>query len=116
ISETTKKQVEKEFMTRKIDKVAVKGKKEPVTIYELAGSYEKAKDWYQPLCTKFEEGLEHYFNKKWNKAIDSFKETIKIRDDGKKDGPSTLFIERCKAFKKSPPPKDWDGVCVMKTK
>ncbi|HII71301.1 TPA: adenylate/guanylate cyclase domain-containing protein [Candidatus Woesearchaeota archaeon] len=119
ISESTKKLVQKEFMTRKIDKVAVKGKKEPVIIYELAGSFAEAEEWYQPLCDKFEEGVGHYFDKEWDKAIHCFKECLKIRKDrgdGKDDGPSVTFIERCEIFKKTPPPKDWDGVWVMKTK
>ncbi len=118
ISETTKKLVEKEFMTRKIDKVAVKGKSEPVTIYELAGNFKEAGDWYQPICDKFEEGLELYFKQEWDKAIKCFKECHKIRKEGAgmEDGPSKTFIERCKAFKESPPPKDWDGVMRMKTK
>ncbi len=118
IAESTKKLIEKEFLTRKIDKVAVKGKKEPVTIYELAGSFEGSEDWYKPICDKFEEGLDLYFKKEWDKAIVCFKECLEIRKhgDGKVDGPSSTFIERCKIFKKTPPPKDWDGVWIMKTK
>ncbi len=119
ISENTKNMIKKEFMTRKIDKVAVKGKNEPVMIYELAGSREEAEDWYGPLCTTFEKGIELYFRKEWSKAIHEFEKCLKIRKnngDGKEDGPSTLFITRCKQFKKTPPPKDWSGVWIMKTK
>lgn len=32
------------------------------------------------------------------------------------DGPSQVYKERCQEFIKDPPPEDWDGVYVMKTK
>jgi tetratricopeptide (TPR) repeat protein len=32
------------------------------------------------------------------------------------DGPTKIYIERCDQFIASPPPEDWDGVYIMKTK
>jgi len=32
------------------------------------------------------------------------------------DGPSLTYIDRCKVFKESPPPDDWQGEYVMTTK
>ena len=34
----------------------------------------------------------------------------------KEDKTCEMYIERCKAFKKNPPPKKWDGVFRLKTK
>jgi tetratricopeptide (TPR) repeat protein len=32
------------------------------------------------------------------------------------DGPSKVYYARCKHYIENPPPEDWDGVFVMKTK
>ncbi|MBN1543834.1 adenylate/guanylate cyclase domain-containing protein [Candidatus Woesearchaeota archaeon] len=115
ISQTTKKQIEgRPFLTRKLDLVAVKGKKEPIMIYELVSKKEDAKHWYSDVIRHFESGLDHYFKQKWEEAVKEFKEADKIREGG--DPPSKAFIERCEHFRKHPPGKDWDGVWVMKTK
>ena len=114
ISETTKSAVEKKpFLVRKLDKVMVKGKKEPITIYELSSKKEDALDWYYKVIEHFEKGLEEYFKQQWDKALHEFNSVLKIRPE---DGPSKAFIERCEYFKHHAPEKDWDGVWVMKTK
>jgi hypothetical protein len=46
-------------------------------------------------------------------AIDHFQAALNIRKD---DGPSQLYLERCREFKNNPPDEDWDGVYVMHTK
>jgi adenylate cyclase len=114
ISETTRKAIEKtDMMVRKLDRVMVKGKKEPITIYELVSKKEDAEKWYQDVIDHFEAGLELYFKQKWDAATKEFHAALKIRKD---DGPSKAFIERCSYLKKEPPGKNWDGVWVMKTK
>ncbi|MBW2972228.1 CHASE2 domain-containing protein, partial [Candidatus Woesearchaeota archaeon] len=115
ISETTKKEIEgKPFLVRKLDLVAVKGKKEPIVIYELVSKKEDAEEWYTDVIKHFEKGLEHYFKQKWSDAIKEFQQANKIREGG--DPPSMAFIERCEHFRKHTPGKGWDGVWVMKTK
>ena len=32
------------------------------------------------------------------------------------DGPSRLYVERCLDYTQAPPPDDWDGVFVARTK
>ena len=34
----------------------------------------------------------------------------------KKKNPSLIYLERCKEFKETPPPKDWDGVYTLTSK
>jgi len=53
-----------------------------------------------------------YKSKKWKEAIAEFEKALKIQHDKA----SEVFIERCKAFHKTPPPAEWDGVWVMTTK
>ncbi|MFH1064551.1 MAG: adenylate/guanylate cyclase domain-containing protein [Candidatus Woesearchaeota archaeon] len=121
ISESTKNKVaDLPFVVRKLDQVMVKGKKEPITIYELVSTEENAKKWYSDVIAHFEKGLELYFKQKWDSAIAEFKKADKARKGG--DPSSIIFIERCEFFKKESilkedvPGKDWDGVWIMKTK
>jgi len=59
------------------------------------------------------KGLEEYRAKRWDAAIALFKQTLEVDPD---DGPSQTYIDRCEDFKVLPPPENWDGVFVMKTK
>ena len=65
------------------------------------------------LLDTYNEGLTLYKGKKWDDAIKKFEKALKL--DGN-DGPSKLYLARCKHFKKNPPPEDWDGVFTMTTK
>ncbi len=65
------------------------------------------------LLVHYNQGLELYKQAKFQEAISHFENALKLVPD---DGPSKMYIERCKEYIKNPPPKDWDGVYVMKTK
>jgi adenylate cyclase len=65
------------------------------------------------LLKIYNKGLESYKLRHWDQAIDYFSQALKIIPD---DGPSKLYLERATDCKKTPPPDDWDGVFVMKTK
>jgi tetratricopeptide (TPR) repeat protein len=58
-------------------------------------------------------GLTAYKQRKWDEAIRAFERALSV-DPG--DGPSDVYLGRSKDFKLNPPPADWDGVFVMKTK
>ncbi len=61
----------------------------------------------------YNEGLNAYKQRKWDDAISAFLNALAIDPD---DGPSGLYLERSKDNKINPPPENWDGVFVMKTK
>jgi len=61
----------------------------------------------------YNRSLELYKQRNWKDAMEGFKKALKILPD---DGPSKLYIERCKTYIRNPPDDDWDGVFVMKTK
>jgi tetratricopeptide (TPR) repeat protein len=67
----------------------------------------------EELLKQYNRGLELYKQRKWDDAIQYFQKALEIIPG---DGPSGLYLERCKKFKVSPPPEDWDGVFVMTTK
>lgn len=107
ISETTHSIIHKEFTCRKLDAVKVKGKKIPVTIYELCIEQN------EKFIKTYEKALEKYFERKFKEAIKDFKTALNFKE---KDVSCELFILRCETYLQNPPPKDWDGSYEMKTK
>jgi len=87
---------------RELDTVRVKGKDEPVTIYELIG-YGTLYEQRKPLVNKFCEGLNVYKNRQWDQAITLFQEALQIYPD---DKPSMMYIDRCTQYLQNPPPED----------
>lgn len=114
IAEETYKQVKDSFYCRQLDLLVVKGKTKPVRVYELMGdkSAEKTEE-LENILSIYQQGLDYYLKKDWEKAINYFKEVLAKKPD---DGPSETYIERCQKFKKEPPGDDWDGVFHLKTK
>jgi len=100
------------IVARELDMVRVKGRIEPVRMYEILGAAGARERW-QPVIDEFERGLAAYRNCRWVDAIESF-ERVEAANPG--DGPAALYIERCRAFAAQPPPPDWDAVTVMDTK
>lgn len=111
-SEGTVKHLNDQFIVRELDFIRVKGKKEPVRIYEIVSEKSILKEIPKWIAT-FEEGLKLYREQKFDEAKSKFEETIKLRGE---DKPSKVFLERIEIFKTDPPPTDWDGVFTMKTK
>ncbi len=61
----------------------------------------------------FAEGRRHYKLMDFGRALECFEKAL-IEDPS--DGPSRVYEERCRHLIENPPPEDWDGVFVMKTK
>lgn len=106
VSESTKLLAGSELPFREIDLVAVKGKQLPVPIYELMVTDDS------PLRDEFGEALRLYKNREFPDALQMFERLYEL----KSDCVSNLYIGRCRDFIASPPPEEWDGVFVAKTK
>lgn len=98
---------------RELDKIRVVGKKEPVTVYELLDKKNCLKGKKTLVVESFMKSLELYKQKKWKEALKAFDITLKIDPS---DKPSEVYLQRCVEFLKTPPPQDWDGVFVLKSK
>ncbi len=61
----------------------------------------------------YKKGLSLYKARRFEEAAEYFKRCLEIIPN---DGPSSVYLERCEMYIKNPPPPDWDGVFVMKTK
>jgi adenylate cyclase len=112
ISEYTYNKVKDSFFCRELDSVRVKGKIQPVKIYELMGEKKDSEQW-DGFVSVFEEGLTQYKQGHWDDAIASFRKVLEARPG---DYTSTVYIERCENLKQNPPEGQWDGVYTMTKK
>jgi adenylate cyclase len=103
------------FVFRELDLIRVKGKLQPVTIYELIGRNAEpgqgaaAQDWHARL-ELFARARVLYQNRQWEAAQRSFENIIVQWPD---DGPSRAYWKRCQEYLFEEPPSGWDGVFTM---
>ncbi len=114
ISEFTNDKIKEKFFTRKLDIVRVKGKNEPVQLFELIAIKGEESDARKQSTVIYEEAFSLYLAQEWDKAIEVFKESEKAR--GSKDKAAEMLIDRCMYYKNSPPGDGWDGVFTRKHK
>ena len=110
VSESTYDKIkDKGFVCRELDFIKVKGKNKPIKIFELIEKEDQINTVDRKFIKTFEEGLNDYRSRKWDAALKNFEAALKMKDDLS----SKNFIDRCKEYKKNPPPKDWDGSFTM---
>jgi len=114
ISENTYRKLRGTYYSREIDRVVVKGKSEPVGVYEILDYH--TEDTFPNLMeavNNFKNGLIQYRAGNWEKAISAFREAHAINPGDSLPG---IYIDRCEHLKKNPPIPPWDGVWVMTSK
>src|SRR5271169_3289059 len=113
ISEFTRSEIHNgELVLREIDFIRVKGKLQPVTIYEVLGPRAKANDGSK-LVELFSAAREAYKRRNWRSAQAAWAAILKRWPE---DGPSRVFLARCEEYIAEEPPSEWDGVYAMKHK
>jgi adenylate cyclase len=95
------------YGVRELDSVRVKGKKEPVRLFELRSATPQSSD--KPLLDDYAEGLGLYRAQKFAQAQLVF-------EQHPDDGPSKVMIARCLDMAAKPPGESWDGVFKMEHK
>lgn len=114
ISQKTYEHVKNDVIARELDLLVVKGKTEPIAVYELVGlASDSIPPSYENFLKYYNLGLQHYRRKEWEAAIAAFQEALKYEPD---DHPSKMYISRVRAYQESPPPPEWNGVFILKTK
>lgn len=109
ISEATQKLLpEGQFFTRNLDDITVKGKIEPVKVFELMRPDALPKEqMIHDLLGHFHLGREAYIKQDWAKAEEYFMAALMVKAD---DGPTLKYLERVTYYKAAPPGQGWDGV------
>ena len=113
ISESSALQLSDDIALRELDEVRVKGKREPVKIYEVMGIRGELPPELEEARRVFRQGIQFYKERAWEQARQEF---TRLLDRFPNDKTSRVYIERCRVYAESPPPENWDGVFEMTTK
>jgi len=102
-----------DFVFRELDRVKVKGKDLPVSLYEPLGRSDQVDAVQALYVARFAEVLAYYRAQRWSEAQPILDELLREHPDTKL---YQLYLERIHYFRTNPPPTDWDGVFSFKTK
>ena len=106
-TEDTVKETSNRFLTRRLDRIRVVGINEPVQIHEVLETMEHAPQELQHKVHLFHKALAHFEERHWKSAEQGFFHILEQFPD---DGPSGLYLNRCRQYIKKGPLSDWDGV------
>ncbi len=114
ISEQTYHPCADRIWARELDYLKVKGKTQPVSVYELVGlRTETVTDQKLQVIDHYAKGLELYRKRQFARAIGEFAMVTEIDS---RDKSADLHMQRCQHWLKNAPPDDWDGSWIMTEK
>ena len=114
ISDFTYQHVKDKVVVRELDLIQVKGKTEPVKVWQLLGMTEMSMtDAQKQSLEIYQEGIKLYRQQNWEEAIAYFQQA-KTLDPA--CAVAEINAQRAGLYQLNPPPKDWNGVFVMTTK
>jgi adenylate cyclase len=98
------------FVFRELDLIRVKGKNQPVVIYELIGDAASLTPDTTARLDRFREGRELYQQRRWSEAQAVFQAVL---DQWPEDGAARAYWKRCQEYLFAEPAANWDGVFTM---
>ncbi len=102
VSAAVEQEAREAFRFRRLDRVAVKGKREGVEVFELVSRRGDGRHSLETI-ERYERALDAYFARRFEAALE-----ILGDDDG--DPAARILRERCRRFRDQPPPADWSGI------
>jgi adenylate cyclase len=113
IGEATRAAAGDALVCRELDRVRVKGRDEPLAVYEVLARRADANGALAERLQAWDGALALYRGRRWFEAVAAFADLV-AKDSA--DGPSRLYLERSRALDARPPAADWDGVYEAETK
>jgi adenylate cyclase len=112
VSESTRESVP-EFVFRELDLVRVKGKNEPVAIFEPVGHKNDLTKSVTSELTSYERALRGFRSQNWEKAEIDFSNLCQFNPDRRL---YQVYLHRVIHFRANPPVDNWDGVYTHTSK
>jgi adenylate cyclase len=112
VGESTRELLKKEFVFRELDRVRVKGKEDPVGIYEPVGEEGKVAREDLDEIKLWNQALRSYRSQDWDQAEVALMNLQRIKPRYLYD----LYVKRVEHLRKEPPGENWDGVTIFETK
>jgi adenylate cyclase len=114
ISENTFRKLKGTYRLREVDRVIVKGKTEPASIYEVLDYHTDESFPNLRECLEcFKDGLGYYRRQQWDKAEAALRGALEHNPG---DAVSKNWLKRVEQMRAHPPGEDWNGVWVMQNK
>ena len=98
---------------RLVDRLQVKGKTEPVKVYEPLCRKEQATPELLARLASWDRALQRYFDQRWDDAENELGELLAAEPECRL---YQIFLERVAAMRAMPPAATWDGVYILKEK
>jgi len=102
-----------EFEYRELDRVRVKGKDEPVSIYEPVGLLTELDNAIAKDLKQYNRGLKYYREQKWD---DADREFLALHSMDKDRLIYQMYLDRIMGFRDATLAEDWDGVFTHTSK
>ncbi|MGD8961445.1 MAG: response regulator [Desulfobacterales bacterium] len=116
ISEPTLKQLrdQDQYKHRFVDKVQVKGKRDPVSVHEVFdGDPPEVIELKEQTKDDFEQGLCLYYDRKFSEASVKFNQVLEKHPE---DRAARIYLKRSANYMVSGVPDDWTGVEILTQK
>jgi adenylate cyclase len=114
ISDFTYQHVKSDVAVRELDLIQVKGKTEPIRVWELLGPANMpTTDNQKQSLELYREGLKLYRARSWEEAIAYFQQAKQLDPACRV---AEIYEQRAGLYQLNPPPAEWNGVFVMTTK
>jgi adenylate cyclase len=111
LSQSTYRECAGRILARELDVVRVKGKTEPIAVYELIGrSSDRLSDDKARILEYYAAGRELFLRRRFAEARRQFERVLDIDSTDKS---SIQLARRCDDFSLHPPSDDWDGSWTM---
>ncbi|WP_189613129.1 CHASE2 domain-containing protein [Saccharospirillum salsuginis] len=101
------------WVFRPVDRIRVKGKQEPVAVFEPLGRVEEVDDhWFDEL-SRLETAYRFYLNQEWESAREVFEQLAK---HSKRPKLYRVYLERIIELRSQALPEGWDGTYTHTSK
>jgi adenylate cyclase len=103
----------KDVVFMEIDRIKVKGREEPLTVYEPLALEAEADAPLREELRLWNQALRDYRAQQWDRVDVSL---LNLRRRNPARELYALYAQRIAVFRRTPPPQDWDGVTVFDEK
>lgn len=112
VGEVTREATRRDFVYRELDKVRVKGKEEPVAIFEPIGREGELEDAEINALKLWQQTLRAYRSQEWDQVELQLMNLQRMNPHPLYQ----LYTERVAHYRLNPPGDGWDGVTTFETK
>jgi class 3 adenylate cyclase len=113
VTERTAREAERFVLSRRVDRVRVVGRAEPVDLYEVLAERGEVNGSLPKRCAAYAEAVSLYERRAWSDAATAFETVARQFPE---DAAARTMANRCAAFREEAPGAEWDGVWTATAK